>query len=128
MTIANNSSFTVGITRDFLNPGGRMAFGDIGLAQFDQLPGVRWEFLAENVCDLAPHHAAAYDALLVLAPRVTAQTLARQGRLTVVARFGVGYDSVDTAACTRSGVALTITPDGVRRPVAAAALTFLLAL
>jgi phosphoglycerate dehydrogenase-like enzyme len=45
-----------------------------------------------------------------------------------VARFGVGYDNVDVPACTAAGVVLTITPDGVRRPVAAAALTFVLAL
>jgi D-3-phosphoglycerate dehydrogenase len=48
--------------------------------------------------------------------------------LKVVARFGVGYDGVDVAACTAAGVLVTITPDGVRRPVAVAALTFVLAL
>ena len=31
-------------------------------------------------------------------------------------------------ACTQNGVLLTITPDGVRRPVAAAVITFVLAL
>src|SRR5262249_10333394 len=35
---------------------------------------------------------------------------------------------VDVPACTTAGVLLTITPEGVRRPVAVAALTFLLAL
>jgi phosphoglycerate dehydrogenase-like enzyme len=128
MSAPNSSLFSVGVTRDFLNPDGQMAFGDIGLSQFDQSPGVRWEILPDNVTELTAEHADAYDALLVLAPRVTPRTLARARRLTVVARFGVGYDNVDTAACTQSGVALTITPDGVRRPVAAAVLTFLLAL
>ena len=50
------------------------------------------------------------------------------GRLAVVARFGVGYDSVDVPACTAAGIALVITPDGVRRPVAVSILTFILAL
>jgi phosphoglycerate dehydrogenase-like enzyme len=45
-----------------------------------------------------------------------------------VARFGVGYDNVDVAACTRAGVLLTITPDGVRRPVATSVLAYMLAL
>ena len=45
-----------------------------------------------------------------------------------MARFGVGYDSVDVAACTRAGVLLTITPDGVRRPVATSVLAYILAL
>ena len=69
-----------------------------------------------------------YDALLVLAPRVTAASLEGADRLAVLARFGVGYDSVDVPACTARDVLLTITPDGVRRPVAAAVLTLLLAL
>jgi phosphoglycerate dehydrogenase-like enzyme len=46
----------------------------------------------------------------------------------VVARFGVGYDTVDTEACTKAGIALVITPDGVRRPVAVSIVTLMLAL
>jgi phosphoglycerate dehydrogenase-like enzyme len=46
----------------------------------------------------------------------------------VLARFGVGYDMVDVQALTDSDVILTITPDGVRRPVATAVMTMLLAL
>jgi phosphoglycerate dehydrogenase-like enzyme len=64
----------------------------------------------------------------VLTPRVTAATLAGTERLVIIARFGVGYDSVDVEACTRSGVLLTITPDGVRRPVATSLITLVLAL
>jgi phosphoglycerate dehydrogenase-like enzyme len=40
----------------------------------------------------------------------------------------VGYDTVDVEACTRNGVLLTITPDGVRRPVASSIMAFVLAL
>jgi D-3-phosphoglycerate dehydrogenase len=123
-----SSGFHVGITRDFLNAEGQIGFGDIGLARLSESPGVTWEFLAENVTVVTPEHAAAYDALLVLAPRVTAETLTGNPRLSLVARFGVGYDNIDVEACTKAGVALTITPDGVRRPVAVAVLTFLLSL
>ena len=48
--------------------------------------------------------------------------------LKVIAEFGVGYDNVDVRACNANGVLLTITPDGVRRPVAASVMTFILAL
>jgi D-3-phosphoglycerate dehydrogenase len=120
--------FRVGLTRDFLNPRGEIAFGDIGLSLFDAAPQVQWEFLREDVNELTPAQVAEYDALLVLAPRVTARSLAGSTRLAVIARFGVGYDSVDVEACTQSNVALTITPDGVRRPVAVSALTLVLAL
>ena len=49
-------------------------------------------------------------------------------RFAAVARFGVGYDNVDLAACNEHGVAAIITPDGVRRPVAVSVITYVLAL
>ena len=71
---------------------------------------------------------AACDALILLVPRFAKESMPADGRLAVVARFGVGYDSVDVPACTEAGIALCITPDGVRRPVAVSILTFILAL
>ena len=120
--------FRVGLTRDFLKPDGTIGFGDIGLGLLDEQVGVEWEFLAEDTRELRADQVSDYDALPVLAPRVSAATLKGAGRLAIVARFGVGYDEVDVEACTRDGVLLTITPDGVRRPVAVSALTFVLAL
>jgi phosphoglycerate dehydrogenase-like enzyme len=120
--------FRVGLTADFLKPDGTIGFGNIGLERLDQAPGVQWEFLAENTPELRPDQVRDYDAILVLAPRISAATLAGAERLTVLARFGVGYDTVDVPACTANGVMLTITPDGIRRPVAVAVMTFLLAL
>ena len=119
--------FRVGITRDFFKPDGSPGFGDIGLDALAQAPGVTWEPLAANHAVLPAAVADRYDALLVLAPRVAAETVAGCTRLAVVARFGVGYDNVDVDACTRNDVLLTITPDGVRRPVATSALALLLA-
>jgi D-3-phosphoglycerate dehydrogenase len=46
----------------------------------------------------------------------------------LIARFGVGYDSVDVPALTGQGILLTIAPDGVRRPVASSVMAFTLAL
>jgi D-3-phosphoglycerate dehydrogenase len=123
-----SDSFHVGLTRDFLKADGTPAFGDIGLGLLDEAVGVSWDYLGENTRELAPEQVRGYDALLVLAPRVTAATLDGADRLKIIARFGVGYDSVDVDACTQRGVLVTITPDGVRRPVATSALTFLLAL
>jgi phosphoglycerate dehydrogenase-like enzyme len=121
-------TFRLGITRDFLKPDGSLGFGDIGLDQLDGQPGLAREFLAEQHGELPREVADQYDALLVLAPKVTAATVEGCRRLALVARFGVGYDNVDVPACTRNSVMLSITPDGVRRPVASSVLAFLLAL
>jgi phosphoglycerate dehydrogenase-like enzyme len=116
--------FRVGVTGDFLKPDGSSGFGDIGLDQLTAA-GIAWEYLP--TARELPAVGAEYDGLFVLAPIVTAETV-KGGRLKIVARFGVGYDSVDVQTCTAAGVLVAITPDGVRRPVAAAALTLLLAL
>ncbi|WP_329236442.1 hypothetical protein OG417_32010 [Actinoallomurus sp. NBC_01490] len=121
--------FRVGLTRDFLTDDGRIGWGDIGLRRLDQADNVVWDFLpAAEGGELTAADVAGYDALVVLGPRVTEATVAGADRLALVARFGVGYDNVDVPACTEAGVLVTITPDGVRRPVAVSALTMLLAL
>lgn len=120
--------FRVGITQDFLRTDGSLGFGDIGLSVLSENPQIEYEFLPDYGSELPKSAASDFDALLVLAPRVTGGTLDGSRRLTVVARFGVGYDTVDVAACTRNDVVLTITPSGVRRPVAVSAIALLLAL
>jgi D-3-phosphoglycerate dehydrogenase len=120
--------FRVGITHDFLKPDGSLGFGDIGLDLLAENSNIQYEFLPDNGIELPASVANQFDSLLVLAPRVTAATLAGGQRLTLVARFGVGYDNVNVPACTQSDVLLTITPSGVRRPVAVSALALLLAL
>lgn len=120
--------FRVGLTRDFLRPDGTVGWGDIGLGMLDEASGVEWEFLPDGGRELGAGQIGEYDALIVLGPRVNAATVEGAERLALVARFGVGYDNVDLAACTRNGVAVTITPEGVRRPVASAILALILAL
>ena len=46
---------------------------------------------------------AGCDALILLVPKFTAASVPADGKLAVVARFGVGYDSVDVPACTENG-------------------------
>ena len=79
--------------------------------------------------EITPEHLARYDALYINMPRVTRASFAGNlHRTRIIGRHGVGYDSVDVDACTGHGVILTIQPDGVRRPMAVVALTYLFAL
>ena len=121
--------FKVGITRDVLDSRGEPSFGRAALACLDNVPNIDWEYLPEKVAELTADHGAAYDALYINAARAPAALGARQYcRLRVVARHGVGYDSVDVPAMTRAGVLVTNTPWAMPRPVATIALTFILAL
>jgi phosphoglycerate dehydrogenase-like enzyme len=69
-----------------------------------------------------------FDAIFALATKITTESLQGVERLVLVARWGVGYDRIDTDALTAADVALSITPNAVKRPVAEAILTFILAL
>ena len=120
--------FRVGITRDVLNADGEPSFGTAPLALLDR-PQVEWEYFPDSITEVASTHLARYDALYINAPLVTQSSFAQgNGRTRIIARHGVGYDSVDVAACTENGVIVTVQPDGVRRPVAVAAITYVLAL
>jgi phosphoglycerate dehydrogenase-like enzyme len=123
------ATFRVGITRDVLDSRGEPAFGRAALEILDRAPGIEWEYLPEKVRELTADHAARYDALYVNMARTPANVVARPDcRLRVIARHGVGYDSVDVPAMTRAGVIVTNTPSAMPRPVATTALTFVLAL
>jgi D-3-phosphoglycerate dehydrogenase len=119
----------VGLTRDILDSRGEPAFGRAALEILDRDSNLEWEYLPAVVPEIGPELAAQYDALYVNIARVPAGAVERSDcRLRVVARHGVGYDSVDVAAMTRAGVLVTNTPTSMPRPVATTALTFVLAL
>jgi D-3-phosphoglycerate dehydrogenase len=121
--------FRVGLTRDLLTPSGDPSFGAGPLALLSGEPGVQWEYLPEAVDEITPAIAARYDALYCNAPRVSRASVGGPDcRLRLVARHGVGYDSVDVPALTERGIVVTNTPIAIRRPVAVAALTMLFAL
>jgi D-3-phosphoglycerate dehydrogenase len=124
----SSATFRIGITRDTLRADGTSIFDRRALDLFAD-PQFEYEFIADNVKELTAAHGAQYDALCVLNPKVPAAVVSGPDRrVKIVARMGVGYDSVDVAACTAHGVILTNTPDGVRRPVATSILLLILAL
>ena len=69
-----------------------------------------------------------YDAVLALAVKFTASSVAGVTRTALIARWGVGYDMIDVDALTANDIALAITPGAVRRPVSEAILALILAL
>ena len=124
------NTFKIGLTRDLLTASGQPSFGAAPLEILDAAKDVlQWEYMPESVAEITPDQAARYDAIYVNSPKVTAASVARGDcRLAIVARHGVGYDSVDVNALTKAGILLTNTPFAVRRPVATMAITYILAL
>jgi phosphoglycerate dehydrogenase-like enzyme len=118
--------FKVGITHDFYIE----AKGRFEAALEQKLTGVDG-----IVYEPMPAHAVAvpevidqYDAIFALAVKFPRESLQGLQRLALIARWGVGYDMIDVDALTEADVALAITPNAVRRPVAEAILALIFAL
>ena len=122
-------TFRVGTSRDLLQADGEPCFGTRAFEVLKANPDIEWEWIADTFDEVTPAIAARYDALHINLPKVTPISLARSDcRVKVIARNGVGFDTVDLAAATERGIVVTNTPLAVRRPVAVAALTMLFAL
>ena len=120
-------AFRVGITADFHTEASGL-LDPVLAEQLGPLPTVEYEFMPELRPEVTPAQIQDYDAVISLAVRFTANTLRGAERLVTIARWGVGYDMIDTQACTDNDVLLCITRDAVRRPVAEGIVTLLLAL
>jgi D-3-phosphoglycerate dehydrogenase len=119
--------FRVALSGDFRKADGSPTYPDFDLEPLRAAKDVEIAFL-EPANPLRGGQLEDFDALILLAHRFTAESVPASGRLAVVARFGVGYDTVDLDVCTKAGIAVAITPDGVRRPVAVSIITLMLAL
>ncbi|MEJ7604712.1 MAG: NAD(P)-dependent oxidoreductase [Bryobacteraceae bacterium] len=126
--MAANDTFRVGISPDFYTDA-KGRFEQALETKLRGVAGVVFEPMPPQSGQLAqPEALNQYDAIFSLAMKITAESLKGVDRLAVVARWGVGYDMIGTAALTEADVALAITPNAVRRPVAEAILTFMFAL
>jgi phosphoglycerate dehydrogenase-like enzyme len=121
------STFRVGVSPDIVRPDGKLTFPSYSLEAVSFRDDVEVVDLARTG-ELTPEHVADLDAVVLMLERVTPATFHTNGRLKLVARMGVGYDTIDVPACTERDVALTITPDAVRRPMASTIVAFVLAL
>ncbi len=120
--------FRVALSADFLKPDGGPEFRDFDLSPLTSDPRIEIEYVGA-VDDVIPASALEnYDALILYAYQMRRSSLPASGRLGIVARFGVGYDSVDVEDLADAGVATVITPGGVARPVAVGILAFILTL
>ena len=117
-------TFKVGLSKDLDNGAGGFSWGEIAI---DTLAPLSWEFLKPAGVNFTPDLIAGFHGVAFAGPGINADSFsAPEDSPLVISRFGVGYDNIDLAACTKAGTALTITPDGSKKPVATAALMMVL--
>ncbi|MEL0159879.1 MAG: NAD(P)-dependent oxidoreductase [Deltaproteobacteria bacterium] len=128
MSTTSNQKFRIALSSDFLRPDGSLSYPMFDLTPLQDDERIEMEFVSATNGEMSGDVLKDFDALILLAPKFTRSSVVAESRLAVVARFGVGYDTVDVDACTDNEIPLVITPDGVRRPVAVSIITLMLAL
>ena len=122
------SAFRVGLSADFFFADGQPAYPTFDLSPLETDKDIEVVKINDSQGALPASELQELDALILLLPKFTQQSVPQNNRLSVIARFGVGYDTVDVEACTQNDIALVTAPDGVRRPVATSVLAFMFAL
>jgi phosphoglycerate dehydrogenase-like enzyme len=120
--------FRIALTADFFREDGELVQPDVGLSVIGEATYIDVAAFPNNEKILQPQQIGTAQGVIVRSPRVTAASVETADNLLAIARFGVGYDSVDVGACTNADVAVFITPGAVDRPVAEATLCWMLAL
>ena len=122
------STFRVALSADFLQPDGSPTLADFDLTPLRSDPRIEIGYVGAVNDVITASAIEDYDALILYAHQLRRDSLPASRRLGLVARFGVGYDTVDVEALADRGVATVITPRGVARPVAVGILALILAL
>jgi phosphoglycerate dehydrogenase-like enzyme len=121
-------AFRVGITPDFYTDA-KGRFEAAVERKLGDIPGLECAPMPPQPGKIATAEALnEFDAIFALALQITAESLRGVERPALVARWGVGYDMIDVPALTEANIALAITPNAVKRPVAEAILTLIFAL
>ena len=97
--------FKIGSSRDLMTAAGEPCFPAAAFDVLKSNPDIEWQWLDENVAEITPELMAAYDGLHVNLPPVKASCVAGGDvRCKIIARNGVGFDTVDVDAMTAAGV------------------------
>ena len=121
------SRFRVGLSRAFFKQDGTLTYPDFDLSELERHPAVEL-VRVKSANEISSDHVRNLDAMILGGETFARAAIIPDGRMTLIARFGVGYNAVDISACAEHGIGVAITPDGVRRPVAVSVIALLLAL
>jgi phosphoglycerate dehydrogenase-like enzyme len=121
------TSYTVAASADFRLRDGQEAYPGFDLTPISGRSDIRFRFLEPGKV-IASGQTRDLDALVLSSGAIGAESLSPSARLALIAQFGAGVDHIDIDACTRAAVAVVNTAGAVRRPVAVAILTLILAL
>jgi len=128
MATTKTKTFQIALTADFYNEAGETPYKDIGLSTLAGQKGIVHFPFSELRPQIGADQIGDANAIIVLTPAVTRDTVSNAENLLAIGRFGVGYEKVDVAACTDADVLAFISAGAVDRSVAEATIGWMIAL
>jgi phosphoglycerate dehydrogenase-like enzyme len=120
-------SFRVGTTPDWAEWTGDSLITTLAEI-LGPLPGLEHEFMPDRSGGAVPQVLDRYDAVIAFGYPFPGESLVGIQRLACIARWGVGFNWIDVDSCTNSSVAVALSPNAVRRPLAEGILALIFAL
>src|SRR5262245_53658652 len=121
------TTFRVGLSPDWID-WARDTLG-IALAEvLEPLPDLEHEVMPDSGGKPTREILDRYDAVIAFGYPFPRESLVDVKRLCCIARWGVGFDSVDVNACIQANVLVALSPIAVRRPLAEGILAMLFTL
>jgi D-3-phosphoglycerate dehydrogenase len=124
---AVNANYKVAASGDFRQPNGHEAYPGFDFTPISGRSDIQFRFLQPSKV-IGAGQTRDLDALILSSGAIGPESLATSARLALIIQFGAGVDHIDIDACTKAAVAVVNTAGAVRRPVAVAILTLILAL
>lgn len=128
VTVAQKHQFRVAPTADFFGADGRLQFRDVGLSIVESQPGMVVVPMRGFYPNVKPEQLKGTQAALLMDTGIDRHSLSQSQDLLALARFGVGYNDIDVAACTQSDVVFFTAVGGVDRSMAEATVGWMIAL
>ena len=118
----------IGLTGDYKDSCGNFIVPGPGLSLLDGIPECSYSFFKEHLPVATAEQLRGIDIVFTTSPVFSNASIDGNDRLISIHRNGSGYDMIDVEALTENNIILLNTQAAVKRPVAVAAMTFILAL
>jgi D-3-phosphoglycerate dehydrogenase len=119
------ASYRVGITGDMYD---KIMAVPTARAALENTPAVEVVRFEHGEDPVGPAELDAFDAVIAGGLRISHASTSGLRRLSLVVRFGAGYDRVNIGGCSEAGVIVATTPKGIQRAMSTAAMAHILAL
>ena len=104
MSPKTEDKFRIALSSDFLRPDGSPSYTMFDLSALQSDERVQLEYVSPVNGAMTSDALKEFDALILLSAKLSRDSIDPEGKLSLVARFGVGYDTVDVGACTEFGI------------------------